>query len=211
MNRRIYSWILCLVVGLLAVPAMAQWPGEGTSDGTWHVSANGGFLTGGTWLKTRVQGEPVKLETDAAWLVGAKAGIEDEYLGVEISLAGAFADADLEVDPAAFIGDADDVSLFLGDVNALWFPFGNNIADGRIRPFVTGGPGILYFDSDFGPADSETALDINAGAGVKLLLGDEGDVEVRLDYRWHYFTVTTSGLEDNLYRQELTAGVGFRF
>ena len=88
---------------------------------------------------------------------------------------------------------------------------GNYWADGRLRPFVTAGGGVALFDSDFDEVGTEATYDMNAGAGIKVLLGETDKYHLRLDWRWHYMTGGGAGVQENIYRQELTLGVGIRF
>jgi hypothetical protein len=73
------------------------------------------------------------------------------------------------------------------------------------------GPGLVWLFSDFDKADNELMYDTNLGAGIKFLLGDNGNPVLRFDWRWHYIVGSTAGLENSMYRQELTIGIGFTF
>ena len=58
--------------------------------------------------------------------------------------------------------------------------------------------------------DGEWLYDISAGAGFKLLTGDEGNPVVRFDWRWHLMDDFSDDFEW-VYQQEFSLGVGFRF
>ena len=177
-----------------------------------EVSLFGGFFTGGTLLRTTdTVGESIEADVDDGIAIGLRIGIEQEFLGLELSGMGVFSDMDLRADPAADIPSVKDASMLLANVNVLWFPIGNALADGRVRPFVTLGPDLVYLTSDYDQADNETMLGVNIGAGIKFLLGDSGNPVLRFDWRWHYIVGSTAGLENQIYRQELTAGIGIRF
>ena len=100
--------------------------------------------------------------------------------------------------------------MALKSLNFFWYPSGNTLDEGRFRPFLTVGPGLGFYDSDFDQVDGELLYDVNVGVGFKLLTGDEGNPVIRLDWRWHIM----KDFDDNfdwMYRQELSLGVGFRF
>lgn len=203
-----------VIVVLLAVGLQAQVGGQELGDlkteRSYEASFITGYFTGGTFLDTRVDGERVRAKTDDGYLLGARLGAEEEYLGAELTVAGVFADMDLDADPAADLPNAKDSEMFLLELNGLWYPTGNNLADGRIKPFFTAGPGYALFDSDFG-ADNESLLEVNAGGGIKFLLTEDGNLVLRFDYRWHQFFDTGSDLKNNMYRQEISVGIGIRF
>jgi hypothetical protein len=208
---RIYAYVMIVFV-VLAGAASGQSVGPEDWDTQWHLDLHSGYLTGGTILRTDIDGEPVKVKTDSYWLIGGHVGAEQEYLGWEATLAGAFADMDVDFDKFADVtASGKDSSLLLTNVDALVFPFGNDLGDGRIRPFLCIGPGLVWLFSDFEQADNELMYDTNLGAGIKFLLGDNGNPVLRLDWRWHYIVGSTAGLENSMYRQELTIGIGFSF
>ena len=185
-------------VGSLEVPSDRQ------------VSYFVGYLSSETLMTTRIDGEPVEAKADSGLLLGIRLGADEEYTGWEVTLAGAFSDLDLEADPAADIPSASDADLYMANVNFLWFPTGNEAAQGRVRPFLTAGSGLAVFDSDFSDVDSEAIYNFNAGAGVKFYLGDDGSTLLRFDWRWHYMKDFSNNFDD-MYRQELSVGFGKRY
>ena len=189
---------------------LAQIPGDVSRDIDWQVSAIGGYFVGDLLVKTEIDGEPVRAELDTGWLTGVRVGAESEYFGLETKIAGVFADLDIKADPAAGMPSSEDATLLLVNLDAMWFPAGNQWADGRVRFFVAGGPGLMHINTDFSEADGETAFDMNLGFGIKFLLGDQGNPVLRFDYRWHETFGSSAGLED-MSSQEMTAGLGFRF
>ena len=218
-----------LVVILLAVAAVlgpvgvcrGQAAGSAEREVDWQASYFNGFFTGGPWLTTEtiLEGETVLFETNAGWLTGVRLSADQEETGLEFTLAAVFADMDLRTDPAAGLPDSVDSTLILAGVNGLWYPTGNQLADGRIRPFMTFGPGVVYLNSDLGGVANELAVrpddklmfDVNFGLGMKFLLGETGNPVARLDYRWYYIFGDTAGLQKDIYRQELSLGIGIRF
>jgi len=205
------SWIMWAAWMTSFSTAWGQFSPETAPETDWQVSFNTGFFSEGTYLRTKVAQEPVSVRTKSAWLVGLRAGADKEFWGAELTLAEIFADLELVADPAALLPSGGDANLLLLDLNFLWYPTGNDLADGRVRPFVTLGPGFMFFNSDFDQADGESAFDVNFGGGIKFLLGEKGNPFLRFDYRWHIFYGMTSGLEQTIYRQEMTAGIGWRF
>ncbi|KPK78253.1 MAG: hypothetical protein AMJ79_00155 [Phycisphaerae bacterium SM23_30] len=205
--------VVVLMVLFIAGPAFGQFAGEVETPTDWQVSFVSGYFSGGGLLSTRVgpQNELVKVEAHSAWLAGLRFGADQEYLGWEITAAGAFADLHVKAAPQDSLSSGRDLNVFLGDLNALLFPAGNSLANGRLRPFITAGGGVAHFDSNFDEIGAETAFDVNAGAGLKVLLGETGKYHLRLDWRWHYMTGGGKGIQENLYRQELTLGLGIRF
>lgn len=205
--------LVLITVGLS--PALGQFADEpeGQTEGKtdWQAYFTSGFFSSNTLLDTRVEGERVKVEMDEGWLIGARLGADQEYVGLEVMVAAVLADVDLKADPAADLPSAHDASVLLCDVNFLWYPVGNALADGRVRPYATIGTGLGIFDTDYKKVDNEPAWDVNVGGGIKFLLGDQGNPVIRVDYRWHYFDSSVSGLEPDLYFQEITLSLGIRF
>jgi opacity protein-like surface antigen len=205
--------LMLMTVGL--TPALGQLA-DGTEDQSdertdWQAYFTTGFFSASTLLNTQVEGEKVKVSMDEGWMIGARVGADREYVGLEVTLAAVLADIDLKADPAADLPSAHDASVFLCDINFLWFPVGNALADGRIRPFATIGTGLGVFDTDYNKVENEPAWDVNIGGGIKFLLGDQGNPVVRLDYRWHFFDSSRPGLDSDLYFHELSLGIGIRF
>lgn len=191
----------------------AQKVGTAENEYDWQLSVIGGFLDFGELAEFYLDtGEEVNVRLDDPWMVGLRFGVEDEFLGIELTAATAFADVNLSADPIAMadLPSGNDAVMFIGNIDALWFPVGNALSDGRVRPFVAVGPGLLHLDSDVGPIDNETMFDINMGFGVKILCGDNGNPILRLDYRWHRM-LGEGNINDAVSFQEITAGIGFRF
>ena len=205
--------LVLMTVGLSpALGQLADGPEEQSEERTdWQAYFTTGFFSASTLLDTRVEGERVKVDMDEGWLIGGRIGADWEYVGLEVTLAAVLADMDLKADPAADLPSANDASVLLCDINFLWYPVGNAIADGRIKPYATIGTGLGVFDTDYKMVDNELAWDVNVGGGIKFLLGDQGNPIVRLDYRWHFFDSSGSGLDNDLYFQELSLGLGIRF
>lgn len=205
-----------LIIGFVVIllvfseVSVAQPSGSFERPDDWQVGTFIGFMTGDTLMDTRIAGEPVRAKADSGTVVGVRVGMDREFLGLEASLMGAFSDLDLDADPAAGVPSGGDADLYLASVNLLWYPTGNELDDGRFRPFFAIGPGLGYYDSDFDEVDGELLYDIGVGAGFKLLTGDEGNPVIRLDWRWHIM----KDFDDNfewMYRQELSLGIGVRF
>jgi opacity protein-like surface antigen len=185
---------------------------EVEQDSEWQGSLALGFFSGDTIVKTRTdEGEPVKAETNDGFLLGVRLGQESEFAGWEVTLANVFTDMNLDADPAADVDNDADANLFLANLNLLVMPIGNKWGEGRIRPYFTVGPGVVYLDSDFEDADGETMFSLNLGGGVKFLLGYDGKYVFRLDYRWHQIFGDSAGLDSSIYSQEISAGIGIRF
>ena len=205
---KLLSVILLALAGTLS-GQVSETGGQGTD---WHVSFINGWFTGGTWLHTEIEGEPVELHTNDSWITGLRFSAEQEFFGLEGTLAGVFYDARLDADPALLnIPSVSDASLLLIGINGLVFPTGNELVEGRVKPYITAGPGLAVLYSDFDKADGEAMLDLNVGGGVKFLLGNEDNPELRIDWRWHYMDGKDAGLRNRIYHQELTIGIGLRF
>lgn len=209
MTMKRFLVVAILSMFLLNIPALGQMGTSGKAENEWDVGLFAGWLTGGSLARTTVNGEPVTAEHSDGLITGVRFGQDAEFLGWEGTAAGAFSDLDLKADPAANV-DGSNCNFALFNVNALWYPSGNEFNDGRIRPFVTVGPGLAYLDTDFSEISNETMLDANLGLGCKFLLGDEGRTEFRIDYRW-YWMIGSGVLKSDIFRQELSAGFGFRF
>lgn len=214
-KRSCYTFCLAVCVLLVSViaasPVFAQVAETFESDLEWQGFLVGGWFTGGSLADTTVAGEAVGVDTDDGWFTGVRFGAEAEYLGFEITTAGIFSDMDLN-DPFGASGEtASDAQMFLASINAMIFPTGNEMAEGRVRPFVTIGPGLVYLNSDFDPVDEEVIMEINAGFGIKFLFGDDANTIFRIEWRWHQMFGSSADLKSNIYRQEVGAGLGIRF
>jgi len=204
--------LLTIVLGAFAAPLWAQAPGTQERLNDWQACFTSGYFTGGTVLRTHVNGESVKADIDTGWQIGLKLGVDQEYTGLELTTAAVFANMDLVHDPyVTFLPSSNNATWLLANLDALIYPTGNQLVDGRVRPFIAIGPGLAHLSSDFDKADNKTMFDVNVGGGIKLLLGDQGNPIVRLDWRWHYIVGSTAGLANQMNRQELTLGIGFRF
>jgi len=204
------------IIGVVAIllvfseVSVAQPSGSFERPDDWQVSVFVGHLSGDTLMETTVANdEPVRARSDGGMVAGVRVGVDREFSGIEAALLVGFSDLDLQADPAAGLSDGD-ADLYLGTLNLLWYPTGNELDAGRFRPFFTFGSGLGFFDSDFDEVDSELLYDVNVGAGFKLLTGDEGNPVIRLDWRWHIMKDFDNNF-DRMYRQELSLGVGFRF
>ena len=207
--------ILCagLIILILSSGVKGQLFEEEVSKTNWQLSFVTGYFHGEGLLDTlnHEENAPMNIDHDTAWLWGVRFGAEQEYLGWDVTAAAAFADLEIGAHPLATVPSGRDLDIYLANINALVFPTGYNLSRGRIRPFITGGLGVAHFDSDFDYIGTETMLDFNAGAGVKFMLDDADKYHLRLDWRWHYLTGGGSGVNNTLYRQELTFGFGFSF
>lgn len=204
------GWVIVLSLGIAAT-SFGQSPYLDGEPSEWQFTVVGGYFTGGSIVSTTVNGEQANVKTDDGWLTGVRFGQDNEYLGWELTAAAVFADLDVKIDPAALVSIGNDSSWLLANLNAMYYPTGMEMADGRIRPFVTAGPGLAHFNSDFDQADNETMFALNVGGGVKFLLGDTGDLILRLDWRWHHIVGSTAGLNNSIYRQEISMGLAWRF
>ena len=202
-----------LIILSLSTSVRGQLFEEAAPKSNWQVSVFTGFFTGEDFLDVRnkEQNAALSVEPHTAWLWGARFGAEQEYLGWDISAAVAFGDFDVNAHPLAIVPPGRDLDTYLANINALFFPTGYDLGNGRIRPFIAGGIGLAHFDSDFEYIGAETKLDFNFGAGVKFMLDQSDKYHLRLDWRWHYLTGGGDGVNNTLYRQELTIGFGFSF
>ena len=209
MRRR--KQVLLIVVLLASTgPLLGQMAGEeGKID--WQASLVSGWFSGETILRGQTVGNEYQVKTDDGVLVGLRLSGEREYFGGEITLAGVFQDMHIKKDPTAIMPSASDSRMFLFGFNTLIFPTGNTLLEGRFRPFLTVGPGLAVIDTDFDRVSNETMFNLNVGAGVKFLLGDDGNPVLRFDWRWYYMVGSVTGLENKMYNQEFTVGLGIRF
>lgn len=209
-RKQVLQMLLAVVLLASTEPLSGQMVGEkGEID--WQASLVSGWFSGATILRGQTGGEDYQLKTDDGILTGLRLSGEQEYFGGEITLAGVFQDLNLKKNPAAIMSSPSDSSMFLFSFNALIFPTGNTLLEGRVRPFLTVGPGLAIIDTDFNKVSNETIFNMNVGTGVKFLLGDEGNPVLRFDWRWYYMVGSTAGLANKMYNQELTVGLGIRF
>ena len=97
-NKLVIVLLFSLAIQL---QAWGQEPITLEGDRSYEASFVSGYFTGGTFLDTRVDGEKVRAKTDGGYLLGVRLGADEEYLGLELTTAGVFADMDLDADPAA--------------------------------------------------------------------------------------------------------------
>ncbi|MCK5269748.1 MAG: outer membrane beta-barrel protein [Sedimentisphaerales bacterium] len=209
-RRQVLQMLLVVVLLASAGPLSGQMAGE-NDEIDWQASLVSGWFSGATILRGQTIGDEYQLKTDDGVLIGLRLSGEQEYFGGEITLAGVFQDLNLKKNPAAIMSSPSDSTMFLFSFNALIFPTGNTLCEGRVRPFLTIGPGLAIIDTDFDKVSNETIFNMNVGTGVKFLLGDEGNPVLRFDWRWYYMVGSTAGLENSMYHQELTVGLGIRF
>jgi len=210
MQKILYSGLIIL---MLSSAVHGQLFEEVKPKSNWQLSLFTGYFHGEGLLNTRnrEQNAALDVDHDTAWLWGVRFGQEQEYLGWDGSAAVAFADIEVDAHPLAIVPSGRDLDIFLGNINALVFPTGYDLSNGRIRPFIAGGAGLAHFDSNFDYIGAETMFDLNFGAGVKFMLDQADKYHLRLDWRWHYLTGGGDGVNNTLYRQELTVGFGFSF
>ncbi len=209
MNRINHLISVVMLMGLAVTAAMAQPVGEETEGNyDWQLSFMGGVFTGGDLIKPTFQGERIKANASDTGLIGVRYGADSEFLGFELSFESVFFNLELKGFSGLDLPEANDATMFLFGINGMVYPFGNELNHGRLRPYITAGPGLAYFASDFDELDGEVYFDLNAGLGMKLLLGDTGNPIIRAEYRWHYL----DGKDiDEVFHQELVVGIGFRF
>lgn len=210
-----------LVVTLLAAASNLFAQAEAETHGSelgklwqsnWQAGVYGGYFSEGTLIRTETPaGEPVKIKDDTSWLIGVRLGADQEYLGWETSFAAVFTDLDYDSDSAAEgVSSSGDANWLFTNFNLMLYPTGNELNDGRVKPFLTAGPGLVFFCSDDKFVDDEIMFDFNVGGGIKFLLGDDDSTVLRLDWKWHYI-VAPGDFEDRILRHELTVGLGFTF
>ncbi len=206
----IFAGFAMLFSGLTA-GLFADGVGPTNWEDTWEAGVYTGFMTGGEVFNVKIDGEPVMGDVDGGWLFGGRLGADSEYFGWEAHLAGVFTDVELREDENINTSPAsEDASWLLTGIDVMVYPTGNYLNDGRIRPFISAGPGAAFFFSDFDEVDSGVFFDLNAGVGVKFLLGDEGKQILRLDWKYHFMN-GGSDFKNNQYYQELTLGLGISF
>ena len=204
---------VCLMMGLaMASQALGQQAGSIERQLDRQFQLFGGILSGETLIETKVGGERVTGRADTGFMAGFRIGEEEEFNGWEFTLAVVVSDLEIIADPFATSLPAEsDSSLVMAMFNLMHFPAGNDMADGRIRPFLTLGTGLAYLNNDdFDKLDNEWLYNMNTGFGIKFLMDETGDSVLRLDWRWHYLRDFSSELE-RIYRQEISIGFGKRF
>lgn len=199
-----------LIVSAVLVSAVVAQPVGSETEGKadWQLSLLGGVFSGGDLIKPTIQGEVVKAEAGDTGLFGVRYGADTEYFGFELGFESVFFNLDLEGFSGLDLPEADSATMFLFGINGMMYPFGNQFSEGRLRPYITAGPGLAFFTSDFDQLDGDMFFDLNTGLGLKILLGDRGNPIVRAEWRWHYLDGDDV---DEVFHQELVAGIGFRF
>lgn len=209
-------WIVPATLGLVSLAAQNGWaqpliPGGPDREQDWRWGFYLGWLDGVQIGQVNVGGENFDVDSETAWLVGLRGGEDREYWGWDVSFGIASAEIDVEGDPfATGEGSDEDLDLYLLRADAYYYPTGHDWGEGRVRPYLSAGPGIGWFTSDFDEVDGKVVYDASAGLGIKWLLGDEGQTSLQLDYRWHFMEDFNRDL-DNMWRQEVSLGMGFRF
>ncbi|MBN1437513.1 MAG: outer membrane beta-barrel protein [Sedimentisphaerales bacterium] len=209
MSRRV---TLIAAIALLAFTAASFAQLTDNIDGRtrWEASVFMGVLTGDHLSTAIINGERATNDVETALLTGVRISAEQEFLGLETTIAAALGDSEIDADPVAMLGDGGNATNLMTNVDVLFFPAGNSWADGRIRPYLAAGPGMNYFDGDFAGDNSDLRFALNAGLGIKFLLGDQGNPVLRVDYRWHRVFGSGSHKRD-MNQQEISVGLGIRF
>lgn len=179
-------------------------------DFDWRWGFFGGAMNGDTVMETSVSGEFVSVSSDSGWLAGLRLEADKETWGFDISISTVQADLDLRHDPLSTVPSASKADIYMGGVSLLWYPTGDTLGGGRVKPFLSGGTGLGVYDSDFSQIDGELIYDLNMGLGMKWFLGDEGKTAFRVDYRYHLMEDFDNNFH-NQYRQSITAGLSFDF
>jgi len=207
-----YKVVLLLLVFTPCLNGQGLAPDYEDDEFNWRWGVFSGTITGDTLMETTVNGEFVSASSDSGWQAGLRLEADKEMWGIDISISTLQAELELRTDPFAFasVPSASQADMYLGGVNLLFYPTGNSLANGRLRPFITGGAGLGVYDSDFSQIDSELLSDLNAGVGIKWLLGDEGKTAFRVDYRHHLMKDFDNNF-DNVYRRSITVGFSFDF
>ncbi len=190
-------------------------PGGADREQDWRWGFFFGVMDSERLLETMVDTAPAVAKADTGLMLGLRVGADEEYTGWEASFATVLSDLDVDVDPTlvsdpSLIPNASNADLYLARLDFMLYPTGDDWAEGRLRPFISAGPGLGWFSSDFDEIDGELLYDLTAGLGFKVLLGDEGQTSFRFDYRWHTMQ-DFSGDFENMNRQEISLGFGFRF
>ena len=216
MNKLTKCFFVFAVSTMVSV-AEAQQVEEFGNEIEWHLEYFTGYLTGSSIgsADDESTGSPdaIKLEADGGAVVGVRYCGDGDRTGIEYSLMIAFSgldkayNGDFVTDP----GDGDDLTLFIGNVNWLWY-FGDNgeFGNGSIRLFATVGAGLGYLMTDYDYVDSELLYNFNAGFGCKYYINQSKTKLFRIDWRWHVMEDFSSTYED-MYQQEITAGIHYAF
>ena len=149
-------------------------------------------------------GESNTIKNDDGLMIGLRLGKDSTNWGWEVTFAGAFADETVTDFSITSEGDA---KWYLLNADLLYYPAGDDFANGKIKPYVGAGPGMIIYNSDSDIVDSETLFDMNVAAGAKIEITEDLP-ELRLDYRWHF--VDGSDFGRHVFK-ELTLGVCFEF
>ena len=205
-----YKVVLLLLVFTPCLSGQGLAPDYQDDGFNWRWGVFGGSITGDTIMETTVNGEFVSPRSDSGWQAGLRLEADKEMWGFDFEISTTQADLDLRAGSFATVPSASRADVYLGGVNLLWYPTGNKLANGRMRPFLSTGAGLGVYDSDFSQIDGELVSNLSVGCGIKWLIDDEGKTALRVDYRHHMMEDFDNNF-DTMYHRSITAGLSFDF
>jgi opacity protein-like surface antigen len=192
-----------------AVAGHAQTPQESGRGPRFELGTFFGAMVAGKEVARGVNstgGERLIARLGHGGVFGLRAGVHSAWLGAESSLFISSNRAEVRNEfGVAFPNHAERLLLYSAD--ALVYPFGGAIRNGRVRPYITSGVGGGYLSADLDNINDKEAHNRfvwNAGGGVKAIAG-EFCVDVRFT---NHRLVRASGGAD---LRSVTVGVGYRF
>lgn len=187
---------VALVVAAAAVlPAESRAQDVGDREARWEFFVQGGYLLGDDAEATDAGLTDIEVEEAFAYGLGLGFNVHQN-----VSLYGQFFHSASDV--TAQMGATaleDDLRLTILELNADWYIF-----DGTFTPFITGGGGAAFLDSD---VIDETDLSYNAGGGVRWDLAEHQYLKLLYRHRW----IDEGDLDDPLELDEIGVVFGVLF
>lgn len=155
--------------------------------------------------------EQLVARLDHGGAVGIRAGIHNALLGVEANFLSTLNPVSVKNEFAAGFPNHGE-RLLIYSADALLYPFGRAIKEGRVRPYLTSGIGGTFFSADLDnihDRERHNRLMWNAGGGAKVFVGHEPDFY--LDFRLTNHRMLSAGELPATAVRSVTVGVGCRF
>jgi hypothetical protein len=208
--------VIAVVLCIAGAPeAGAQTQSQASLSGSRIEAATFfGAMIGGKEIGRGVNatgGERLVAKLNHGGALGVRAGLHSDVIGLEANVLTTGNRGIVKNEfGVAFPNHAEHPVICSGD--ALLYPFRRAVRDGRVRPYLTSGVGGMLLSADLDNIrDKEThgSLIWNAGAGVKVFVGDGNGMYV--DVRFTNHRLVGGGSTDAVDLRSISIGVGARF
>jgi len=155
-------------------------------------------------------GEQLIAKLGTAGGIGLRAGMHNDWLGLEADLFSAGRSVKVKNEFGAGFPNHGAKPLFCS-AGGLVYPFGRRLRNGRLRPYLVGGLGTVLFTADLDNINDQewhNRLTWNIGTGFKWFPADE---RIYLDFRFVNHRLVSTRKIDSMDLRSATLAVGYRF